>query len=277
MALAAALIARDVYEELDVPAPPAKLDELAAPSLRLGFYPMSAEAQALELAHYLYERHGFAGNEAAYYDPEKQSAPDVLERRLGIPITLALVYCEVPSVSASPHRGRFPGHFGAHRSPGKDRGARSSSTRSLGGKCCGESARPLLTRVMGTGEAAPRAPPPPAARHRGPHADESEGRLHGSRRRRPRAPRRRSAGLSHPQHPLALRDRGLLAAVSAWSRWPAPISAVSSRLRPTRATRKRSSRASRPSTAHRARSTSVSTPAGGVGLRERALASKRLG
>ena len=65
---------------------------------------MSAEAQALELAHYLYERQGFAGNESDYYDPRNSLLPDVLERRMGIPITLALVYARSPSASAYPRR-----------------------------------------------------------------------------------------------------------------------------------------------------------------------------
>jgi regulator of sirC expression with transglutaminase-like and TPR domain len=112
VALAAALIARDVYEELDVPSLLGLLDELAGPLRPLGLAQMSAEGQALELAHYLYERHGFAGNEAAYYDPKNSLLPDVLERRLGIPITLALVYCEVAKRVGVPARGvGFPGHF----------------------------------------------------------------------------------------------------------------------------------------------------------------------
>ena len=41
--------------------------------------------QALELAHYLYERQGFAGNENDYYDPKNSLLPDVLDRRLGHP------------------------------------------------------------------------------------------------------------------------------------------------------------------------------------------------
>jgi regulator of sirC expression with transglutaminase-like and TPR domain len=73
---------------------------------------MTPEAQALEMAHYLYERQGFAGNEADYYDPKNSLLPDVLERRLGIPITLALVYCEVAKRVGVPARGvGFPGHF----------------------------------------------------------------------------------------------------------------------------------------------------------------------
>jgi regulator of sirC expression with transglutaminase-like and TPR domain len=112
VALGAALIARDAYDDLDVPSVLARFEELAAPLIRLGLPQMSAEAQALEMAHYLYERQGFAGNEADYYDPKNSLLPDVLERRLGIPITLALVYCEVAKRVGVPARGvGFPGHF----------------------------------------------------------------------------------------------------------------------------------------------------------------------
>ena len=112
VALGAALIARDVYDDLDVGSVLARLEELAGPITRLGLAQMTAEAQALELAHYLYERQGFAGNEADYYDPKNSLLPDVLERRLGIPITLALVYCEIAKRVGVPAQGvGFPGHF----------------------------------------------------------------------------------------------------------------------------------------------------------------------
>jgi regulator of sirC expression with transglutaminase-like and TPR domain len=112
VALGAALIARDVYDDLDVASVLARFEELAGPLMKLGLSQMSAEAQALEMAHYLYERQGFAGNETDYYDPKNSLLPDVLERRLGIPITLALVYCEVAKRVGVPAKGvGFPGHF----------------------------------------------------------------------------------------------------------------------------------------------------------------------
>jgi regulator of sirC expression with transglutaminase-like and TPR domain len=111
-ALGAALIARDVYQDLDIGSLLRRFDELSAPILRLGIDSMTAEAQALEMAHYLYERQGFAGNESDYYDPRNSLLPDVLERRVGIPITLALVYCEIAKRVGVPARGvSFPGHF----------------------------------------------------------------------------------------------------------------------------------------------------------------------
>jgi regulator of sirC expression with transglutaminase-like and TPR domain len=112
VALGAALIARDVYANLDVPATLARFDELAAPlqGRSLGARPLYE--QAIDLGHHLYEVAGFRGNEQNYYDPRNSLLSDVLERRLGIPITLALVYCEVARRCGVVARGvSFPGHF----------------------------------------------------------------------------------------------------------------------------------------------------------------------
>src|SRR5688572_6524210 len=43
----------------------------------------------------LYVDHGLAGNEAEYYDPANSFLDQVMERRQGIPITLAVVLLEV--------------------------------------------------------------------------------------------------------------------------------------------------------------------------------------
>src|SRR5258708_20603394 len=88
VALGAALIARDVYEDLDIVSLLARFDELSSPISRLGLDDMPGEAQALEMAHYLYERQGFAGNETDYYDPKNSLPPDLLDLPLRIPITL---------------------------------------------------------------------------------------------------------------------------------------------------------------------------------------------
>jgi regulator of sirC expression with transglutaminase-like and TPR domain len=154
VALAAALIARDVYEELDVPALLGQLDELAQPLKPLGLGQMGAEAQALELAHYLYERQGFAGNEAAYYDPRNSLLPDVLERRLGIPITLALVYCEIARRVGVPARGvGFPGHFLVRIDRPGDPHEPLMVDAFFGGQVLRQKAlNSLLARVMGPGQ-----------------------------------------------------------------------------------------------------------------------------
>jgi regulator of sirC expression with transglutaminase-like and TPR domain len=112
VALGAALIARDVYGALDVPRLLGRFDELALPLLGHGLGTKPAREQAIAVSAHLYGALGFAGNAADYYDARNSLLPDVLERRVGIPISLALVYCEVSKRVGVDARGvSFPGHF----------------------------------------------------------------------------------------------------------------------------------------------------------------------
>jgi len=71
----------------------------------------------------LFEKAGFAGNRAFYADFRNSLLNIVLERRLGIPITLALVFMEVAKRTNVDVRGvGFPGHFlmrGPDQGPGR--------------------------------------------------------------------------------------------------------------------------------------------------------------
>ena len=61
---------------------------------------------------YLYDEQGFAGNRDRYDDPRNSFLNEVLERRTGIPITLAVVYLEVARRAGLRVAGiNFPGHF----------------------------------------------------------------------------------------------------------------------------------------------------------------------
>jgi hypothetical protein len=61
---------------------------------------------------YLFEELGFAGNRDNYEDPRNSFLNEVLERRTGIPITLALVFIEVGRRAGLRVDGvNFPGHF----------------------------------------------------------------------------------------------------------------------------------------------------------------------
>lgn len=109
VALGAALIAKDVYGSLDVTALLAKFDAIALPP-QTGR--LTAVENAARLMKHLYGELGFRGNEEAYYDPKNSLLPDVLDRRTGIPISLALVYCEVARRAGIDASGvGFPGHF----------------------------------------------------------------------------------------------------------------------------------------------------------------------
>jgi regulator of sirC expression with transglutaminase-like and TPR domain len=114
VAVGAALVARDAYATLDVAKLMARIDDLAAgapfgPGELRGKPPVE---QAAAISDYLYGQLGFRGNEQDYYDPRNSLLPDVLDRRLGIPISLAVVYCEVARRHGVRARGvSFPGHF----------------------------------------------------------------------------------------------------------------------------------------------------------------------
>jgi len=57
-------------------------------------------------------RHGFTGNRAEYDHPDNSMLDIVLERRLGLPITLAVVYVEAARRAGIPLAGvGLPGHF----------------------------------------------------------------------------------------------------------------------------------------------------------------------
>jgi regulator of sirC expression with transglutaminase-like and TPR domain len=61
---------------------------------------------------YLFDEEGFTGNRERYEDPSNSFLNEVLERRTGIPITLALVYMEVARRAGVQIEGvNFPGHF----------------------------------------------------------------------------------------------------------------------------------------------------------------------
>ncbi|CAN5517528.1 hypothetical protein BH09MYX1_BH09MYX1_00710 [soil metagenome] len=73
---------------------------------------LSLREQHDAIAERLFVELGFHGNEEDYYDPKNSLLPDVIERRVGIPISLALVYCEVAKRASVRARGvPFPGHF----------------------------------------------------------------------------------------------------------------------------------------------------------------------
>jgi regulator of sirC expression with transglutaminase-like and TPR domain len=115
LALPALLIARLEHPRLDPTPYVAELDALGAVARRRlgtlrGNPPPRARAEAL--SKLLFEDEGFAGNRDAYDDPRNSFLNDVLDRRTGIPITLALVYLEVARRAGVAAEGvNFPGHF----------------------------------------------------------------------------------------------------------------------------------------------------------------------
>lgn len=68
--------------------------------------------QANTLSEYLFDELKFAGNHTDYYDPRNSFLNEVIERRLGIPITLSLLYIELGKRLNIPFLGiGMPAHF----------------------------------------------------------------------------------------------------------------------------------------------------------------------
>ena len=109
LARAALTIATFEYPNLDIQIFLDRLDQIAEaaqPALR------TAAAPALGLAHYLFGTLGFTGNDFNYADPRNSFLNDVIERRLGIPITLSVLFLEVARRVGVPAAGvGLPGHF----------------------------------------------------------------------------------------------------------------------------------------------------------------------
>ena len=97
---------------LDLPVYLSKLDDFAeelAPRLESA---TTLQARATELGHYLFEELGFAGNTANYYDARNSFLHEVLDRRLGIPISLSVLAIAVGERCGLTVRGvGLPGHF----------------------------------------------------------------------------------------------------------------------------------------------------------------------
>lgn len=108
----ALLIARDAHPGLDLGAQRARLDELARPLSGRGLSGLPPTVQARLLSDYLYVVCGFHGAMNDYHDPRNSFLNEVLDRKTGIPITLAVVYIEVARrVGVDALGVGFPGHF----------------------------------------------------------------------------------------------------------------------------------------------------------------------
>jgi len=112
LATAALAIARTEYPALDSPYYLSRLDGLAKRvRSRMRSSPTARENIAL-LNRVLFDEEGLRGNRENYYDPRNSFLNDVLDRKLGIPITLSLVYMDVARRVGFPLCGTgMPGHF----------------------------------------------------------------------------------------------------------------------------------------------------------------------
>jgi regulator of sirC expression with transglutaminase-like and TPR domain len=65
-----------------------------------------------EINQYLFVEQDFSGNDRDYYDPRNSFITDVLDRRLGIPLSLSIIYMALGDRLGFAIEGiSFPGHF----------------------------------------------------------------------------------------------------------------------------------------------------------------------
>jgi regulator of sirC expression with transglutaminase-like and TPR domain len=112
LAAAALAIARMEYSGLDIDTYLGRLEALAQQVReRMRKNPTARESIAL-LNQVLFQEEGLRGNREDFYDPRNSFLNDVLDRKLGIPITLSVVYMEVARRTGFPIAGvGTPGHF----------------------------------------------------------------------------------------------------------------------------------------------------------------------
>ncbi len=108
----ALMISRDIRSAAPVDRCRAVFDAAAAPLVEAGASFLKPSTQAALLREQVFLELGFRGNEEDYYDPRNSDLTEVVERRLGIPITLATVVIAVGRRAGIDVRGiGFPGHF----------------------------------------------------------------------------------------------------------------------------------------------------------------------
>jgi regulator of sirC expression with transglutaminase-like and TPR domain len=112
LARACLMIAQGAYPGLDVERYMGELESLAL-RLRTRLKNVGeVEERVIGLNEFLYDELGYSGNTDDYYDPRNSYLNEVIDRKTGIPITLAILYMEIGRRIGLPLEGiSFPGHF----------------------------------------------------------------------------------------------------------------------------------------------------------------------
>jgi regulator of sirC expression with transglutaminase-like and TPR domain len=112
LATSALLIARLEYPSLETRPYLRRLDDMARTIHSRLDEGADPQTRLAALCVYLFEEEGFRGNNEEYYDPRNSFLNDVLDRRVGIPITLSTVFIEVGQRTGLEVSGvGLPGHF----------------------------------------------------------------------------------------------------------------------------------------------------------------------
>lgn len=110
---ASLLLAKELaYRHLNIETYLHRLDDLADQAAQRLRPNDSIAVRAELLSDFLFKEEQFRGNTAVYDDPRNSYFNDVLERRLGIPITLSVLYLAIAERLQLPAFGvGLPGHF----------------------------------------------------------------------------------------------------------------------------------------------------------------------
>jgi regulator of sirC expression with transglutaminase-like and TPR domain len=110
---AALAIAASEYPRLDTTAYLARIDELEiAVTKHLTGDESGPHRSIAALNYVLFQKCAFRGNRDDYFDAKNSFLNEVIDRRIGIPITLSVLYMEVARRIGLPLLGvGFPGHF----------------------------------------------------------------------------------------------------------------------------------------------------------------------
>jgi regulator of sirC expression with transglutaminase-like and TPR domain len=112
LARAALAIAQSEYPALRAETCLTRLDQLAATARDRSAGEGGPYRLIAAINYVLFIQEGYRGNQDDYYDPRNSFLNEVIERRIGIPITLSVLYIEVARrVGLKFHGVGFPGHF----------------------------------------------------------------------------------------------------------------------------------------------------------------------
>ena len=112
LARGALLLALEDYPELEVDSMLARLDDLAERAARRG---SAGEPPIFRLGHLhaeMFDVDEYRGNTGHYYDPRNVYLNEVIERKLGIPISLSIIFLHAASKLGLAAAGvGLPGHY----------------------------------------------------------------------------------------------------------------------------------------------------------------------
>lgn len=112
LAEGALLIAQEAYPHLDLNAYLQRLAEIGDTIKQRLEMELDPRRIVAAINTHLFDELNFRGNQDNYYDPRNSFLNEVLERKIGIPITLSVVYIEIGRQVGLPIVGvGMPGHF----------------------------------------------------------------------------------------------------------------------------------------------------------------------